>query len=257
MGEVTKAGVFDPAVADAAFALPEGGVSAPVKGQFGYVLVKDLTVTPGAVKPFDEVKAAIKQQIAAARAVDRVQSLHDKIEDARGNGKPLAEAAKSEGLSVASYASVDRQGQTAAGAPADVLDKEQVLPAVFASDVGVDDEPIATKDGGYAWFSVTKIEPTHDRPYDEVKDKVAAAWRADETAKRLADAAAERGEETRRRRRHRRPRQGRQRRAEDRQGRQARRRRWARRERRRCRVRRRSARRGLGRHARTGASCSR
>jgi peptidyl-prolyl cis-trans isomerase D len=191
MGDVAKADVFDFAVAEAAFALPQGGVSAPVKGQFGYVLVKDLSIAPGAVKPFDEVKAAIKQQIAASRAVDQVQSLHDKIEDARGAGKALADAAKGEGLAARAFAGVDRQDQTAAGTSADVFDKDQLLPAVFASDIGVDDEPIATKDGGYVWFSVTKIDPTHDRAFDEVKDKVAAAWRADETAKRLADAAAD------------------------------------------------------------------
>jgi peptidyl-prolyl cis-trans isomerase D len=111
--------------------------------------------------------------------------------DARGNGGSLAEAAKSVGLQAQSFASVDRDGKTASGAAADVFDKAQVLPAAFASDVGVDDEPIATKDNGYVWFSVTKIEPAHDRGFDEVKDKVAAAWRQEETDRRLADSAAE------------------------------------------------------------------
>jgi peptidyl-prolyl cis-trans isomerase D len=189
LGEVTKTGVFDQAVATAAFALSEGGVSAPIKGDFGYVLVKDLSIAPGSVKPFDEVKAAVKQQIAASRAVDQVQGLRDKVEDARGNGKSLADAAKSVGLATRAYLS-DRTGKTATGASADIVDKDLLLPAVFASDIGVDDEPIATKDGGYVWFSVTKIDPAHDRGFDEVKDKVAAAWRADETSKRLADSAA-------------------------------------------------------------------
>ena len=70
-------------------------------------------------------------------------------------------------------------------------DKAHILPAVFASDVGVDDEAIATKDRGYVWFSVTKVDPGHDRSFDEVKDKVALAWIAEERAKRVADAAAE------------------------------------------------------------------
>ncbi len=239
IGEVTKAGVFDQAVAAAAFALPQGGVSAPIKGDFGYVIVKDLTITPGSVKPFDDVKAAVKQQIAASRAVDQVQSLRDKIEDSRGNGKPLAEAAKSVGLATRAYLS-DRTGKTSSGVSADVVDKDQLLPAAFASDIGVDDEPIATKDGGYVWFSVTKIDPAHDRGFDEVKDKVAAAWRADETAKRLARFRGRGRQEARRRRRYRRNRQGGQRRGQDRQGRSPRRRRRARRQCRRRRVRRRA-----------------
>ncbi len=191
IGEVTKQGAFDPAIAEAAFALPQDGVSAPVKGAFGYALVRVVSITPGGVKPFAEVEGEIKQGIAAARAADSVQALHDKIEDAKASGKTVAEAAKSVGLEARAYAGVDRQGHDASGAAADVVDANLVLPAVFASDVGVDDEAIATKDHGFIWFSVTKIEPARDRPFDEVKDKVAAAWRAEEVAKRLADSAAE------------------------------------------------------------------
>ena len=191
LGEVTKRGAFDPAIADAAFSLPAGGVSGPVKGAFGYVLVKVVSITPGRVKPFDEAEASIKQEIAADRATDQVQTLHDKIEDAKASGKTVAEAAKAVGLTAMSYASVDREGRDADGKPADVIDKDLLLPAVFASDVGVDDEALPTKDHGYLWFSVTKIEPAHDRTFASVKDKVEAAWRKQETDKRLADAAAE------------------------------------------------------------------
>jgi peptidyl-prolyl cis-trans isomerase D len=191
LGDVTKAGVFDPAIADAGFKLAQGGVSDPVKGQFGYALVKALSITPEVVKPFDEAKAAIKQEIASARAIDQVQSLHDKIEDARGNGKSVAEAARSFGLTTTSYAGVDRNGLNVAGAKVDVAQNNLVLPAVFASDIGVDDEALTTKDNGYVWFSVTRIDPAHDRTFEEVKDKVSTAWRAEETARRLADMAAE------------------------------------------------------------------
>jgi peptidyl-prolyl cis-trans isomerase D len=137
------------------------------------------------------VEAGIKQQIAASRAVDQVQALHDKIEDSKSQGKTVSEAAKAAGLEARAYAQVDREGKTPDGKDADVLDKTLLLPAVFASDVGVDDEAIPTKDGGYMWFSVTKIDPAHDRLFDEVKDKVAESWRAQEIAKRLADNAAD------------------------------------------------------------------
>ena len=191
LGEVTKTGAFDPAIADAAFALPQGGVSGPIKGQFGYVLVRVVSITSGSVKPFEEVAPAIKQALAAGRASESVTTLHDKIEDAKASGKSVAEAAKAAGLEVKSYLAVDRQGQNVAGASADVPDKELLLPAVFASDIGVDDEAIPTKDRGYIWFSVTKIDPAHDRAFDEVKDKVAQAWRRQETDKRLADSGAD------------------------------------------------------------------
>jgi peptidyl-prolyl cis-trans isomerase D len=191
IGEVTKTGAFDPAIADAAFALPQGGVSGPIKGQFGYVLARVVAITPGEVKPFDAVKDAIRREIAASRASDSVQTLHDRIEDAKASGKTVAEAARSVGLEAKSYAGVDRQGRNAEGGDAGVVDKSVLLPAVFASDVGVDDEALNTQDRGYIWFSVTRIDPARDLPFDDVKAKVADAWRAEETSKRLADAAAE------------------------------------------------------------------
>ena len=191
LGEVTKESAFDPAIGAAAFALTDGGTSGPVKGPFGYALVHVVSVTPGSVKPFDDVKADIKRDLATATAADDVTSLHDKIEDARASGKTLAEAAKSVGLETRSYAEIDREGKTPGGGDADVVDKSLLLPAVFASDVGVDDAAIPTPDHGYVWFSVTKIDPPRERPFDEVKDKVADAWRAKETDQRLADKAAE------------------------------------------------------------------
>jgi peptidyl-prolyl cis-trans isomerase D len=191
IGDVTKDGAFDPAIGEAAFVLPQGGVSAPIKGPFGYTIVRVVSITPGSVKGFAEVEPEIKQQVAAARAADQVQALHDKIEDAKAQGRSVADAAKAAGLDARAFVGVDRQGLNAAGASADVPNKDVLLPAVFASDVGVDDEAISTKDRGYIWFSVTKVDPAHDRTFDEVKDKVADVWRKQEIAKRLTDKAAD------------------------------------------------------------------
>src|SRR5208282_2099085 len=58
LGETAKAAMFDPAVAEAAFALPEGGVSEVVKGQFGWVIVRVVAITPASVKSFAEVEDA-------------------------------------------------------------------------------------------------------------------------------------------------------------------------------------------------------
>ena len=48
-----------------------------------------------------------------------------------------------------------------------------------------------TKDGGFLWFDVAKVDPAHDRPFDEVKDTVEKQWRADEVGKALAAKAAD------------------------------------------------------------------
>jgi peptidyl-prolyl cis-trans isomerase D len=192
IGDVARADVFDKAIADAAFALPEGGISDVVKGQFGSVIARVTAITPANLKPYGEVADILKQEIAVDRAAKDVLALHDKIEDARVSGKTLDEAAKSVGLAARSVAGVDAGGLDKSGAPvADLTEKAQLLRAVFASDVGVDNEAVATKDRGFVWFEVAKIEPSRDRSLDEVKDKVVAQWREDQIAKALAAKGAD------------------------------------------------------------------
>src|SRR4029077_8850008 len=81
VGMVTKADIIDPAVADAAFALKSGEVSAPIKGGFGTVLVQVGKIEPGNQKSYEEVAAEIKREIAESRAKTEIGALRDKFED--------------------------------------------------------------------------------------------------------------------------------------------------------------------------------
>ncbi len=186
LGETTKAGMFDRAIAEAAFALPEGGVSDVVKGQFGPAIVRVVAVTPASVRGFADVEEALKKEIAADRAAGDVQTLHDKIEDARVAGKSLTDAAKDVGMETRAIAAVDAQGLDPTGAAVDLPEKALLLRSVFASDVGVDDAALQTKDRGYLWFEVAKVEPARERTFDEVTDAVEKQGRADEVARLLS-----------------------------------------------------------------------
>lgn len=186
VGMVTKADVIDPAVADAAFALKSGEVSAPVNGRFGTVLLQVGKIEPGNQKTFEEVAPQIKLEIAETRAKTEIGILRDKFEDERAAGSTLAEAAKKFGLKSRTIDAVDRSGRGPDEKPiADLPTKPDVIGAAFSSDVGVDNDPLQLATGGYLWFDVTGITPARDRTLEEVKDKVEARWRDDEIAKRL------------------------------------------------------------------------
>jgi peptidyl-prolyl cis-trans isomerase D len=190
LGTLSRSQLFDRAIGDAAFALPEAGVSAPVKGQFGYVLLRAVKINPETVKPFDEVAESLKKEIATDRARKTVQELRDKIEDERASGKPLEDAAKVAGLQVRTVESVDQTGRDKSGAEvADLPEKDALLKAAFTSDIGVDNETLNARDGGFVWFEVAGIERARERKLDEVKDQVLAAWRDDEIARRLSEKA--------------------------------------------------------------------
>ncbi len=186
LGTLAKKDVVDPAVAEAGFALAEGAVSEPIKGQFGFVLVRAESISPESVRTLADVADEVKKEIALERARTEASSLRDKVEDERTSGKTLTEAAKVAGLEVVAIDGItangiDKQGQPVAGLP----EKDALLKAVFASDVGVDNDTISGRDGSFVWYEVASVEPARERTLDEVKDDVARAWREDEINKRL------------------------------------------------------------------------
>jgi len=191
LGLVTKSEIIDPAVADAAFSLPPGEVGQPVAGKFGVALVKIGKIEPGVEVSYESVAANLKKEIATERARKSVSDLRDKMEDERGGGASVAEAAQKLGLTAVTIDAVDRSGRLPDGQLATSIPRGlDVVSQAFASDVGVDNDPIAF-DGGYVWYDVLGITPSRERSLDEVKDQVEAKWREDQIASRLRTKATE------------------------------------------------------------------
>jgi peptidyl-prolyl cis-trans isomerase D len=191
LGLVAKSGILDPAIADAAFALPTGEVSQPVQGRFGVALVKVGVIQPGIEPDYASVANDIKKEIAVERARTQVATLRDKMEDERGGGASVAEAAQKLGLTPVTIESVDRSGKTPAGQPvSNIPPGLDVVSQAFNSDVGVDNDAIPFRNG-YVWYEVLGITPPRDRTLDEVKDQVGARWKDDQIATRLRTKATE------------------------------------------------------------------
>jgi len=183
LGIVPKSAMIDRPVADAAFALKEGEVSAPVQGRFGTVLVQALKIEPEQVRPLEQVAGELKQELATARAKSEIFDVYNKIEDARAEGKSLEEAAANLKLE-ARTVEVDRSGRDPAGTPVKLPDAQRLLAGAFTTDIGVERDPLQFQDG-YIWYEVTAISPSRERSLDEVKDQVEARWRDQEVATRL------------------------------------------------------------------------
>ena len=183
LGTVPKAAIINRAVADAAFSLKEGEVSAPVQGRFGTVLVQVLKIEPEQGRPLDQVAGELKQELATARAKNEIFDLYNKIEDARAEGKPLAEAAANLKLE-ARTVEIDRSGRDPAGTSVKLPDAQRLLAGAFTTDVGVERDPLQFEDG-YIWYDVAGISPSRERSLDEAKDQVEARWREQEIATRL------------------------------------------------------------------------
>jgi peptidyl-prolyl cis-trans isomerase D len=191
LGLITKSEIIDPATANAAFSLPSGEVSQPVQGKFGVALVKIGKIEPGVEPSYESVASNLKKEIATERARKSAAELRDKMEDERGGGASVVEAAQKLGLTAVTIDAVDRSGrlpnsQLAINIPRGL----DVVSQAFNSDVGVDNDPISFN-GGYVWYDVLGITPSRERSLDEVKDQVEAKWREDQIASRLRTKATD------------------------------------------------------------------
>ncbi|WP_291688593.1 peptidylprolyl isomerase [Bradyrhizobium sp.] len=191
LGMVAKSEIIDPAVADAAFSLNSGEVSQPVQGKFGVALVKIGKIEAGAQPTYESVAANLKKEVAIERSRAKVAELRDKMEDERGGGAGVTEAAQKLGLAAVTVDGVDRSGRLANGQPAANIPLGlDVVSQAFNSDVGVDNDPISFK-GGYVWYDVLGITPSRERNLDEVKDQVEARWHDDQIMSRLRTKSTE------------------------------------------------------------------
>src|ERR1700736_663550 len=191
LGLIAKSAIIDTAIADAAFSLPSGEVSQPVQGRFGVALVKIGKIEPGVEPSYESVASDLKKEIATERARKSVAELRDKMEDERGGGASVIEAAQKLALAAVTVDAVDRSGRLPNGQLAANIPRGlDVVSQAFNSDVGVDNDPISFN-GGYVWYDVLGIIPSRERNLDEVKDQVEARCRDDQIASRLRTKASE------------------------------------------------------------------
>lgn len=190
LGFVEQRDFGDPKVGAAVFALAQPGVAEPVQTAFGTVVSVVKKISPAIYsKTYEQVADELKKEVAAQRAMPEVRRLRDLIEDQRTSGKTLAEAAAAAGMQPRTIDAIDDAGRDKDGKPIDAPAGADLIKAAFASDVGVDNDTVATRDGGYVWFEVNAVEPARQKTFEEVKAAVAEAMRA-ESAQKALDAKA-------------------------------------------------------------------
>lgn len=189
LGTLAKSDISDKIIADAAFALKEGEVSAPVKGRFGIVLVQVKKIEPPHTTTYEQAAAGLKTEIANDRAKAEVANRRDKIEDELAAGSRLEEVAQKISLPARVINAVDRSGRDPDGNPVPDLPAD-ILNGAFTTDVGIENDPVQTQ-GGFTWYETAGITAPRDRTLDEVRPRVEAQWRDDETTSRLKAKAAE------------------------------------------------------------------
>ena len=187
LGTLTRNEMADATIADEAFKLEKDKVSSPVTGKLGKVVLLRVTeIEPGEVVTFEQAKPNLEKGVLKDRAERLILDLRDKIEDERASGSKLSEVADKLKLTYQTIEAVDRKGQAPDGSAITLPAETELLEAAFATDTGVENDPIEPKDLGIIWYEVLGETPEQLKPFDQVKDEVTKAWGEDEAQNRLA-----------------------------------------------------------------------
>lgn len=190
LGTLAASEIPDTARATAAFALPVNGVSQPIKGAFGWVLIHVTAITPGVARTLDQAKDEIRKLLADQLAQGKLVDAANAFQDARGGGASLEAAAQKAGMKV-SHVVLDQQGLGPDGQTAAAPPDPELRTQIFAADAGSDSDAFATKIGNYYAFKINGVTPPKLKSLDQVREAAYADWANEQRAKIVAARAAE------------------------------------------------------------------
>jgi len=191
LGLVTRASLIDPRIAEVAFSLDRDAVSDVVEGRFATVLLRVTDIQPAVTRTLEDVKDEVHDKLARQKAEAQLQTILDQVEENRAAGKTLKEIAELLQLEFLEIPSTDRFNKTKDGQPAISLpDALAIIRAAFDSEVGLENEPIELRDGGFAWFDVLDVTAKKQKPFEEVKDEVKQLAITNERARLVSELAA-------------------------------------------------------------------
>ena len=184
-----------PDLVDAAFELPEDGVSAPVRSPFGWHVLQVTGIEDEGIAQFEDVRDEIELAVKRDQALDLMFEFANGLDDAMAGGASLAEAVDELGLSLISTPPLSAEGEAQRQAEtrpvpalADVLATAWTLSNGETSSL----QETEARDGYYI-VRVDRIVLPAIQPLAEVRDAVVAAWTADQFAN-AAIALAEQAE---------------------------------------------------------------
>jgi peptidyl-prolyl cis-trans isomerase D len=187
-----REGLPVPALAEAAFGTPEGGVTDPVQSPFGWHVLRVERIEPATTRTLAKVRDELRREVALEKAADQAYARANRIEDALAGGAPLAEAGPRFGMAVATVRT-DANGRTPEGEPVALPIREtardELLRQVFAARQG-DAPRLQEIQGGFIAVEVKSVTPPALRPFETVEEQVRRAWLADARRRAQEEKAA-------------------------------------------------------------------
>jgi peptidyl-prolyl cis-trans isomerase D len=181
-------GVYDPAFEEALYALDKDAVSAPVRSEFGWHLIKLLDVQAPEVPSFASLEEKLQRDLKARQVEQRFVEVAKELEDSAFEASDLAQPAQELGLEVKLTEAFGRQGGSEG-----LSANRQVIQAAFSDEV--------LEDGSNS--SVIELDPDtvvvvrvkeHSKPEQLPLEQVQDSIRDQLTKVRASEAVKAKGE---------------------------------------------------------------
>ena len=184
-------GVYDPAFEDALYALKEGQVSAPVRSEFGWHLIKLLGVQSPEVPSFESMKPELERELKAQQVEQRFVEVTKELENLAFESADLEQPAQELGLTVKTTEPFGREGGEGIAA------NRQVIQAAFSDEVLMDranssvieldpDTVVAVRIKQHLEPEVQAFEAVRDGIFEQLQHSKAAEQARSEGEKLLA-----------------------------------------------------------------------
>jgi peptidyl-prolyl cis-trans isomerase D len=175
---------------DVAFELPLNQPSAPIRTPFGYHILRVVRIEPGRERSFEEIKPQLAAELQLRQAADRIADLANEADDTLAGGATLEDLQQKFGFKLTPVEALDENGLDPAGARVVLpVAPAEVLTTAFMTAQGEATRVTDTQDGAIYAARVDKVTPSAVRPLEEVRDKVIAAWQAEQRQKDAAKQA--------------------------------------------------------------------
>ncbi|MBT8100187.1 MAG: peptidyl-prolyl cis-trans isomerase, partial [Gammaproteobacteria bacterium] len=153
------------------FSLNEGDLDGPLKGDFGFHIVRlDEVLEPGPL-PLDQVRGELLAEFREREADDRFRDLERSVSDALFDSTTIEDIAAAVGLEVQSATGFTRNGGEPLGA------NQAAIDAIFEDGVlrdGRVSDIVELDANRSAVFSVAQFNEATRQPLDEVRDQIVA-----------------------------------------------------------------------------------
>lgn len=171
LGEVVRGQMVAPFEA-ALFELAEpGGVSDPVRTDFGWHLIQLQSITPAQGKPFEAVRAEVERAVRSAKAEEAFYDLAETLADqSYEHPDTLSAAAQALGLTIQTTALLDR-----GGASSGIGSYPQVVAEAFSEDVlvnGNNSAVVELADNHAVVLRVAQRVDAHTPALDDVRELI-------------------------------------------------------------------------------------